>query len=114
MEPATVLVGPFHVYISDTIVRSVFAVAQGKGMCRTGIEPHVQNIHNLIIFVGIDDTAKEAFLRAFLVPCVSAFGFERLDDTFIYLFVAQQEVGIGRQRTFQREAGQRHAPCPLA
>ncbi len=80
MEPAPVLVGAFHIDISDAVFGAVGAVAQNEGMGRTRIKPNVQNVEHLIIIVRVHDPAQEPLFRAILVPDICTVCLEGLDD----------------------------------
>ena len=92
------LVGAFEVEIGQPVLGPILAVAQHEGMGRAGIEPHVQDVVDLVPLGRIVTMPKETLLGAVLVPGIRALGLERLEDAGVHLFVAQQEVSISGHR----------------
>ena len=114
MEPAAVLVGPFHIDIGNAVSAAIRAVAQHESVGRATVEPHIQNVRDLGVIVRIDDPCQEPRLCAFLIPRICALGLKCLGDARIDRVVAQQKIRICRQRAHFDKAGQRHAPRTLA
>ena len=108
------LVGAFHVNISDAIFGAIFPVAKDKGMSRPAVEPHVQHVEHLVIRLWVIVGPEEPCLGPLGIPNIRAFSFKRLADARVDDRIAQQEIGIGRQRAFLGEAGQRYTPGALA
>ena len=74
------LVGAFHVDIGDAVLGAILTVAQHEGMGRPAVEPHVENVENLIVILGGHDAGQEAFLCALDIPRIRALGLERLGN----------------------------------
>ena len=114
MEPSPVLVGAFQVKIGDPIRAAILAVAQDESMGGAAVEPHIENVKDLIPRLGVIAIAQEARLGTGLIPRIGPFGLEGVKNTGVHLWIAQQEIGVGGCRPLFREAGQRNAPCALA
>src|SRR5215471_4519580 len=121
LEPATVLVGAFEIHhdVRAAVVfapdageaREMFRVFEHESMRRARIEPHVENVIDLLpIFVGT--RAKETLPRAFGVPGVGAFLLECIGNAGVYLLVVQ-DFG-GTVALLPHEYRYRHAPGALA
>ena len=92
MKPSAVLVRAFQIKIGKTIVRTIFAVAQHKGMSGSAIEPHIENIEHLVIGRRIDDAGQKAVLGAVFIPGVRAFDLEGLPSRGVRLSLTRASV----------------------
>ncbi len=113
VEPAAVLVGAFHVDVGNAVLGPVGAIPQHKRVGGATVEPHVEDVIDLLPLGRVVFIAQEPFLGAVLVPGIRALGLEGLRDAVVDGRIAQQEVGIGRQGAHLGETGQRHAPGAL-
>ncbi len=105
MEPAAMLVGAFEVQVGRP---GQAARLQHEGVGRAALEPHVDDVHHLLVVCGIAAVAEEARRRRG-IPGIRAFGGERLDDAGHHGRVAQRLAGAAFD-----EHRDRHAPGALA
>ena len=120
LEPAAMLVGAFKIHdcvraagglaLDAGKPRKMLRVFQHKAVGRTGIEPDIENVVDLLpAFVAA--LAEEALASAGLVPGVGALGLESLDDADIHFRIVEN---LHRTvRLFLDEHRDRHAPGAL-
>ena len=96
------LVGAFHIDVSDAVLGPVLTIPQDEGVGRAGIEPDIKDVEDLLIVIDIKDAAEEALLRAVHIPTIGAFGFEGLSNAGVHLPVPTGELGVGGQCGFIR------------
>ena len=68
------LVRPLKVQIRDPIGRAIGTVAQHERMGRAAVEPHVQDVENLLPGLRVMVVAQEPRLRAILIPAIRTLG----------------------------------------
>ena len=113
MKPSSVLVRAFQIKIGKTIVRTIFAVAQHKGMGGSAIEPHIENIEHLLIGLWVHKAGQKPFFGALLIPCICTFDLKRFSNAGVDLGTSQQKVFVCGQCANLGKAGQRHTPSAL-
>src|SRR5581483_6686943 len=99
LEPAAMLVRTFEIKLRGP--SQVFALLEHEGMGRAGVEPHVENVVDLLPLAGIgDDACEEALLGPFLEPCIGPFLAEGFDDALAQgrRLLGQVWMGTGDDR----------------
>ena len=105
LEPAAVLVAAFQIEVGRPRLTAVF---DRKTLCAAAFEPHVDDIHNLLVIRGGVIGAEEAAgVRG--IPSIGPFGGKDLDHAGEHGRIAQWLVGGAVD-----EHGHGHAPGALA
>src|SRR5207237_2509894 len=121
VEPAAVLVRSLQIHhgvgaavdLANDVaeLREVLAILQNESMRRSGIEPDVEDVVDLLPVLARARTEK-ALAGAVAVPGIGAFVHEGLADALIDRFVLQ-DIG-GAVALLADEHGDWHAPGALA
>ncbi len=119
MEPAAMLIRALEI---EHLIRAAVALAfdsreagkmrrvlEREGMRRAGVEPHVENIVDLLVIGGLVVGREETLRRAFLVPGVGALLLEGFHDASVHALVDENLVAA-----LLHEDGDGHAPGALA
>ena len=98
LKPAAMLIGAFQIDIRRPFeIRAVF---QCEGMRTAAVEPHVENVHDLLPFGMVVVIAEEAFLGAFSKPGISAFSLKGLHNPLIDGIVEQNLALLVRENRY--------------
>jgi len=101
------LVAAFKIEVGGPLQIGPAPAFQHEGMGAARIEPHVENVCDHLVIVGVVIGA-EIFRLARFLPRIDAFPHDGSNDAVIYLWVGQiGAIGPHEQRD-------RHAPCALA
>ena len=104
MEPAAMLVAAFQIQIGRPRQTAGF---QREGVRRAALEPHIHNVHHLLILRRITIIAQEARGRGG-IPCIGTLSGEGGDHTVHHRLITQHLTGL-----FLHEHRNRHAPGAL-
>jgi hypothetical protein len=85
-----------------------------KAWVEPAVEPHVEDVENLLVGLRVVVVPEEARLGAGLVPGIRALGLEGVEDAGVDRGIAQEEVRVARRRPLLHEARKRHTPRALA
>ncbi len=105
MEPAAMLVRSFQIQRCRPL--QIFALLQAEGMGRPAVEPHIDDIADLLVIVGLVIIAQEA-RRIAGEPGIRPFLPEGRDDTVDDRLIAQRLAAF-----LVHEDRDRHAPGAL-
>ena len=115
MEPAAMLVGAFEIHhLIGTAIDlarhlQIVPLLEREGVRAAGIEPHVENVVDLVEILDLVAAGSEEARAVILIPGVRALLLERIGDGRVDALVLEDFAGAAAD-----ENGDRHAPGALA